>query len=195
MAQVVVLRPGYAYTDSKGRFHAGATVSLVIASDVRLLVDSGGPAERELIVEALARHNLRTGDIDYVVVTHGHIDHVGNLNLFPNATCFMAHDRSHADQFETLDFSGGPLEIAPDVHLMATPGHTSEDLSVLVTTSDGVVAIVGDLFENADDQEGDAWLPFSRDPPEQRRNRAAILARADFIVPGHGDRFAISRRS
>jgi glyoxylase-like metal-dependent hydrolase (beta-lactamase superfamily II) len=77
---------------------------------------------------------------------------------------------------------------------MATPGHTSEDLSVLVSTSDGVVAIVGDLFENADDQVGDAWTRFSRDPLEQRRHRAAILSRADFIVPGHGDRFATRRR-
>lgn len=33
----------------------------------------------------LAQHNIRTSDINYVVCTHSHADHIGNNNLFTNA--------------------------------------------------------------------------------------------------------------
>jgi glyoxylase-like metal-dependent hydrolase (beta-lactamase superfamily II) len=81
------------------------------------------------------------------------------------------------------------VTIADGVQIIATPGHTSEDISVLVTTERGVVAIVGDLFENADDDRDESWVRFSRDPRRQRTHRAEILSIADLIVPGHGDMF------
>lgn len=33
----------------------------------------------------LARHDIRPADINYVVCTHSHADHIGNNNLFTNA--------------------------------------------------------------------------------------------------------------
>jgi glyoxylase-like metal-dependent hydrolase (beta-lactamase superfamily II) len=186
--EVVVLRPGFAYVDSSGTPRAGATVSLVRV-DTRIVVDTGGPAERSLVVELLAHHNLTPEQIDYVVCTHGHIDHVGNNNLFPRATFFSGQDRSVGDAFSVLDFSRGPIAITSGVQLVATPGHTSEDISILVHTARGVVAIVGDLFEHAADSVGETWVAVSRDPQQQRRRRAEILSVADYIVPGHGDIF------
>jgi glyoxylase-like metal-dependent hydrolase (beta-lactamase superfamily II) len=193
-AEVVVLRPGYARVESDGSVRAGGTVSLVVSGEVRIIVDTGGPHEGHLIVEALARHGLRPEQINNVVCTHGHIDHVGNNSLFAGATFFMGEDRSVGDRFETLDLSEGPLTLADGVQIVATPGHTSEDISLLVTTEHDVVAIVGDLFENGEDRDGEGWIRFSRDPPRQRRHRAEILSVADFIVPGHGDVFSTSRR-
>jgi glyoxylase-like metal-dependent hydrolase (beta-lactamase superfamily II) len=168
---------------------AGGTVTLVLAGGVHVLVDTGGPAERQLIVDALGRRGLAPEQIDYVVCTHGHTDHVGNNSLFPGATFFMGEDRSVGDRFESLDFAVGPVTVADGVQIIATPGHTSEDISVLVTTERGVVAIVGDLFENADDDRDQSWVRFSRDPPRQRRHRAEILSVTDLIVPGHGGMF------
>jgi glyoxylase-like metal-dependent hydrolase (beta-lactamase superfamily II) len=62
MAEVIVLRPGYAFVDRSDKLRAGATVSLVIA-DVRIIVDTGGPAERAAIIASLARHDLRPEQI------------------------------------------------------------------------------------------------------------------------------------
>jgi glyoxylase-like metal-dependent hydrolase (beta-lactamase superfamily II) len=188
MAEVVVLRPGYAFEESSGTFRAGATVSLVIA-DVRIIIDTGGPAEKTVIVAALTGHGLSPEEIDYVVCTHGHIDHVGNNNLFPRATFLAGQDRSVGDQFSSLDLANGPVVITAGVRVVATPGHTSEDISVLVDTDRGLVAVVGDLFENGAD--GETWVAFSRDPHLQRQSRAEILSLADFIVPGHGDIFRV----
>jgi len=41
-------------------------------------------------VELLARVGVAPGDVDRVIVSHMHFDHVGNLGLFPDATLVMA---------------------------------------------------------------------------------------------------------
>jgi len=80
--------------------------------------------------------------------------------------------------------------IAENVEVVPTPGHTSQDISVLVKTPEGLVAIVGDLFECERDMEDEGlWRASSELPAEQERSRARILAAADFIIPGHGDGF------
>jgi len=192
VAEVFVARPGYAYVDSAGVLRAGGTVTLVNAEGTWIIIDTGGPSERSVVLDALDQNDLVPESIDYVVCTHGHIDHVGNNNLFSHATFLLGQDRSVGDAFETLDaLSGGPLELAPGVQLMWTPGHTSEDISLLVTTNRGLVAVVGDLFENEDIGD-ESWVSYSRDPEQQRQYRAEILMLADFIVPGHGAMFSVA---
>ena len=192
----MVLRPGYTYLDASGASRAGGTITLVTGDEFRILIDTGGPGERALLIDALADQQLTPEQITHVVCTHGHVDHVGNINLFGDAEFLMARDRSRNDRFASLDFSTGTMTLAAGVQLMATPGHTSEDISVLVSTDSGVVAIVGDLFESAADLEDEQlWISQSRDPELQRGSRSVVLALADFIVPGHGDSFATDYRT
>jgi glyoxylase-like metal-dependent hydrolase (beta-lactamase superfamily II) len=188
MAEVYVLRAGYASVDAARVLRAGSTITLVIAGSVRILVDTGGPSERSVVLDLLAQRGFSPEQIDYVVCTHGHTDHIGNNNLFPGATFLVGQDRSDGDAFEELDFADGPLEITADVRVAWTPGHTSEDISLLVRAEHGVVAVVGDVFENGDARD-ESWVRFSRDPARQRRSRAEMLAVADLIVPGHGPMF------
>jgi glyoxylase-like metal-dependent hydrolase (beta-lactamase superfamily II) len=191
--EVIVLRAGYSRAEAErpGQLRAACAISLVRGTGVRILVDTGGPAERQLLIEKLAEQGLAPDDIQVVVCTHGHIDHVGNANLFPRATFLSGQDRCTGDLFSGLDFAAGPVTIAPDVEVLPTPGHTSEDLSVLVRTSAGVVAIAGDVFENGDPADT-AWQDFSRNVRQQQESRAALLAVAELIVPGHGNPFATS---
>lgn len=68
-------------------FEACGSVTFVQDGNIRILVDCGGPLDKEKIVD-----NLRTlchcevDQIDHVVLTHGHLDHVGNMNIFPART-------------------------------------------------------------------------------------------------------------
>ena len=50
-------------------------------------------------VSALKKKNVRPEDITHVVCTHGHSDHVGNLNLFTNALHIVGQSVSQKDEY------------------------------------------------------------------------------------------------
>ena len=51
------------------------------------------------VFAALHMEGLTPAEIDTVVGTHGHSDHIGNLNLFPHATVIVSYDISRGDTF------------------------------------------------------------------------------------------------
>lgn len=85
--------------------------------------------------------------------------------------------------------------LSSDIRVIATPGHTLTDVSVIVDNVDGFgrVVIAGDLFECEQDLVDDSlWREAgSEDPDKQTANRARIIELADFIVPGHGPMFQV----
>ena len=64
-----------------GSWH-GATSVLLFDGRHRIIVDTGMPHEAHQIVKALERHGLKPSDIQTVINTHFHIDHVLNNALF-----------------------------------------------------------------------------------------------------------------
>ncbi|MGH7592570.1 MAG: MBL fold metallo-hydrolase [Gemmatimonadales bacterium] len=182
----------------RGRnFPAAGTITLIKGTP-NIIVDTGDVTQRQELLDALARHQVSVDAIAWVINTHGHLDHIGNNNLFPGATFVLAGDLACGGEYWTHDFARGPLSIAcdpaePAVTVVPTAGHTDHDVSVLVPTAQGLVAVVGDLFEHGRDDEYDAWQHWSQDVPRQLASRARIRAVADYIVPGHGDMFRTRR--
>lgn len=195
----IVLVRGFVQAIPGGRHRAGGTVTR-ITGDPCVIVDTGAPEQRQQILDALATHGVDPMAIQYVVNTHGHLDHIGNNNLFPQATFILDTDLAKDGEYWVHDFRKSALEIAsldggPPIVVMLTPGHTDHDLSVIVKTSIGTVAVVGDLFEYQGDWVDNSWRAWSKDPAVQQASRDAVLALADYIIPGHGDRFPMPRRS
>lgn len=73
----------------------GHAAAYLIAEDEPILIDAGTPGERgsEELRTELADHGYEPADIEHVVLTHGHTDHVG--------------------QTRTLDEAGSPMIYAP----------------------------------------------------------------------------------
>jgi glyoxylase-like metal-dependent hydrolase (beta-lactamase superfamily II) len=190
--RVRVLREGYCTPAGPGRQRADGTITLLRGAH-EILVDTGGPWDREVLLAALESEGLAPGEIDHVVCTHGHSDHVGNIGLFPDATLIVSQDISLGDLYTEHPFaSGEPYRIDDAVEVIATPGHTSQDVSVVVRTPEGVWVIAGDLFECREDlAEARLWREGSEDPGRQAESRALVLGIADFIVPGHGGPFSV----
>jgi glyoxylase-like metal-dependent hydrolase (beta-lactamase superfamily II) len=87
-----------------------------------------------------------------------------------------------------------PFLIDEWISVIGTPGHTSEDVSVLVKTKEQTLVVVaGDLFECEEDiDQPDLWTSNSHDPALQSKNRLSVLRMAQEIVPGHGAKFTVT---
>lgn len=77
-----------AYPD--GRIANGLNVLLIKRPEAIILVDTGLPATLPALLEQLAAQGVRPEDVDQVIITHAHGDHVGGLTLdgkavFPKA--------------------------------------------------------------------------------------------------------------
>jgi N-acyl homoserine lactone hydrolase len=114
-----------------------------------LLVDTGmGDPNRGLltdwrivnrgVADALARHGLHPSDVTAVINTHLHWDHCGQNAVFPHAPFIVQRielERARREESATaswFDFAGasfelvdGAAEIATDLHVIPTPGHTT----------------------------------------------------------------------
>uniref|UniRef100_A0A914CCS2 Metallo-beta-lactamase domain-containing protein n=1 Tax=Acrobeloides nanus TaxID=290746 RepID=A0A914CCS2_9BILA len=168
--------------------YATGSVTLIKAIGKNILVDCGDPYNGNEVIEELRSEGLTPSDITHLVITHWHIDHCANINYFSNAS--LISNNSHFDWFREIE----AIELAPLVYVIKTPGHTSEDVSVVVEQHiDGqlrFIAVVGDLFENEEDfLIEDLWKINGEFPGTQNRSRAHILRFSDFIIPGHGPGF------
>jgi glyoxylase-like metal-dependent hydrolase (beta-lactamase superfamily II) len=71
------------------------------------------------------------------------------------------------------------------VQLLATPGHTPQDVTTIVGTADDVVALTHLWWTG----EGRADGPYAPDREQLRRQRERVLGLATLVVPGHGAPF------
>ena len=136
----------------------------------RLKINGWGGGH-EALTRVLAGEGLAPGDIDHIVLTHGHFDHADNLDLFPDACVILQRDELHhaADpvpsqrifywqstlgnlvqrkrpgQIRTLD---GDSELFDGFRILKVPSHTPGMQVPLLTTEKGIVAIASDLGDH-----------------------------------------------
>ncbi|GAA6230993.1 metallo-beta-lactamase domain-containing protein 1 [Lates japonicus] len=189
---VSVLKVGYCLPQTDGTFKADGTITLITGPKT-ILVDTGGPSDRDFLLMSLRDRGLEPGDINLVVGTHGHSDHIGNLGLFPTAVMIVGYDVSEEDTYRPNKLAHGHAYIIDEhISVVPSPGHTGQDVSVQVKgTSVGTVLVAGDLFECCSDE--DSWRDLSMNTAVQEVSRQEALRTADIIIPGHGLPFRVLR--
>lgn len=130
----------------------------------------GDLPEGEAVDERLAAFGMTPGDIDYVLMTHLHCDHASGMKMVADAKHMLvsrieldaangnpAHyatkmwDGLDLETFEYQDTWIGPLGKSFDLFgdgtllLVATPGHTPGQSSILVGSLAGFVVLCGDV--------------------------------------------------
>lgn len=181
-AQVHVLVAGYARRGSDGA-RVASTVSYVRDGAVRLIIDPGMVAHRDNMLGPLASLGESQGSITDIVISHHHPDHTLNTALFPAARVHDFQAIYHGDLW--IDQPAEGYHLSPAIQLIATPGHTPQDITTLVGTPDDIVAFTH-LWWMA---SGPANDPYSHDPEVLHANRERVLRLATLIVPGHGEPF------
>ncbi|XP_075970968.1 metallo-beta-lactamase domain-containing protein 1 [Anticarsia gemmatalis] len=196
MSEVIVLYEGYSAMSGADQMSANCSCTLIKGVN-NIIVDTMTAWDSEKILTALEKHDVRPENINYVVSTHGHSDHIGNNNLFRMAKHIVGFSISFQDQYFMHPFDKGEeFGINSSVKVIPTPGHTLSDVTVLVKTKEnGIVALTGDLFEKLEDIEKPSiWSEAgSEDPVQQMRNRSKVADLADWIVPGHGPKFQVTK--
>ena len=180
-ARLDVLCTGYAAD------RVASTVTLVRDGDVTIVVDPGMVAGRQQILGPLARLGVAPASVSDVVFSHHHPDHTLNAALFERA---RFHDfwAIYRDDSWT-DRAADGFALSPSVRLMATPGHTAQDITTLAETGDGLAACTHLWWSS----QGPVIDPLAEDPESLERSRARLLALAPaLIVPGHGAPFTPS---
>jgi glyoxylase-like metal-dependent hydrolase (beta-lactamase superfamily II) len=183
-ARLDVLFTGYAAMP-----RVAGTVSLVRDGDRVVVVDPGMVPDRAAILDPLRRLGVEPGDVTDVVLSHHHPDHTVNVALFGEVPVHDFQAVYDRDRWTSRPAEG--VALAPSVRLLATPGHTPQDLTVLVGTADGVAALTH-LWWTGD---GPLEDPYAPDAAQLRAQRERVLAVADLVVPGHGEPFTPGERT
>jgi glyoxylase-like metal-dependent hydrolase (beta-lactamase superfamily II) len=179
---------------------------LIRGAGSTVLVDTGlGPEPRRFMPGAgarllteLARVGSSAAEVDLVVHTHLHVDHVGWDGSFPNAryvvptddwSYFMSEEslqqRPHlGDRVEPLGDAGlvvlvdGELEVASGICLVPTPDHTPGHASVFIELEGSELVVLGDVVVHELQLADPDLVYFSdHDPGLSASTRKRVLGR------------------
>lgn len=184
LAKVKILVEGYV---SSGPLHEGSygktcpTVSLVKDGDIVMVVDPGTIKNREILIEKLKEEKLSLEDINYVCITHSHLDHYKNVGMFPNAKVLEYFGVWSGDSVEDWR-----EKFTENIQVFKTPGHDRTSITLFIKTDDGVVAICGDVFWKKDYPEFDL---YAEDQRALEKSRELVASMSHWIIPGHGAMF------
>lgn len=180
--KVFIIQSGYDYVKDD-ELHVASSIALIVSETAIVISDPGMTANRKAIKELLLKKNLKLTDVTHVFVSHHHIDHTLQLGLFPNA---VVVDYASIYENDIWREHNGNYTIAPGIRVIATPGHTHEDASLLVETKEGVYAITHTWWH---DDMTPIIDPYAEHVESLKKSRKIILKQADWIFPGHGKLF------
>ena len=164
--------------------------------------------------EGLKLIGIDPAGVKHLIVTHFHWDHLGNLDLFPNATVY-AQKREMAfwtgpnatvpvfrDVIEPenvlemvrLNFAGrlvlidGSRRIIPGVRVHLTGGHSHGMQIIEVSTPKGTAVIASDAVKSYRNLEENAPDPFLINIPDMLKGYDLVrklAGKESLVFPGH----------
>ena len=167
-----------------------STSSLIRTDDGHVIVvDTSSDFMRSPIKSAFKQiGKIFPDDVDMVVLTHCHTDHIGNVSLFKNATVYV-HEGEECT-IPNAKIVKEDTEIAKGVRLVHTPGHSDGSMSVFVE-ADRRYALVGDAAPLKDNFTKRIIPALHTDAEAARASLEKIAEWADVIVPGHDKPFKV----
>ena len=215
MVQLTTLLQGYRLGTDQGEL-AFCGVNLLEGPDAsgtlkRIVVDVGHTGRRRVLEAALRRRGLSPADIDMVVCTHAHWDHVENLNIFSRARIVIHGNelryisRPHRNDFACPEWINAIFRmyedrvtevdegatLIPGVEIINAPGHSAGTIAVSARTDAGTAVIAGDSIQNSLVAVNRKNALVFWDNAQATRTIEKLLAAGDIIYPGHDQAFRL----
>ncbi|MCS7130632.1 MAG: N-acyl homoserine lactonase family protein [Archaeoglobaceae archaeon] len=145
-------------------------VWLISDGEKKILVDAGVKGNNstegvESLRNALSREKVKPEEIEILILTHLHFDHVSYAKLFENARIFVQREEWRSALNPPPHYRGiyipelflpledmdlclvrGDKEIEEGISLISLPGHTKGSQGVLVEAESGKYLLSGDQF-------------------------------------------------
>lgn len=190
-ADITAIEDGAVYGDVLVVQDWFTSIGLIENGETTMVIDAGyRPAK---VMAALLERGVEPGAVDHVLLTHGHEDHVGALEIYPNAMVWALEDESDVlaeagvSVFEPL--SEGVNRFGDiEVEVFSMSGHTPGSAAFRI----GSALLMGDtaLFNRIGEL---TTVPERRsEDPEGAEAALAALATAvknrediDWVVPSH----------
>ncbi|HZU75741.1 MAG TPA: MBL fold metallo-hydrolase, partial [Dehalococcoidia bacterium] len=200
MAELITLLEGFGLGSDQGVI-GFCSVFLVRAGGSTILFDTGHVGRRLVLQAALQREGVRPEDVNHVVLSHAHWDHVQNIDLFDRADLMIHPDerryahRPHRNDWATPAWTGAAIEtaritevrggdeLAPGVQVVDVPGHSPGSIALAVATDEGMACLSGDALHFAEVAvTKQNPLVFWNDE-QATRSIETMVAMADVIYP------------
>lgn len=194
-----------ALADDNGMLEVPIGCFVVRTGDTTVLIDAGlgpidlpGQAHGGDLLTGLEAAGVKPADVDVIVLTHLHMDHIGwtvqnNALTFPNATIrFGEQDLGQFVHTETPDAFSAPIinafmeqgtvepitddgEIVPGISTIHAPGHTLGHRCVVLSSGEERVLLLGDAITCPVQLDESGWGAMSDvDPEMSKRTREAL---------------------
>lgn len=180
-------------------------ILLIRLPDATVLVDSGegGKPNGGALLASMAQAGISPGEIDLIVITHSHGDHVQGLldeaqqPLFPQARYIISREEMAFWQarIQAEDSDHGPIvammrqqgqrlidmdeAILPGLWAVPLPGHTPGHIGLRLESQGETLLHMADLLHSPMQLAQPAWSPkYDRDPSLSVLTRRAALQQA-----------------
>ncbi|MFB5662506.1 MBL fold metallo-hydrolase [Alteribacillus sp. HJP-4] len=163
--------PSHIVSHIPNHYHAPLNVLLIDTGTQKILIDAGlgstfAPVAGKL-VDHLKTIHVSPGDIQTVIITHGHLDHIGGLihskrPVFPQAQYVLSQEEWDVWESDPssqehnillllkncLTLLPKDAEVFPGVRIIHTPGHTAGHLCVHVNSENNDLLIASDILND-----------------------------------------------
>ncbi len=202
-----VLCPGFLRRAPNGAIlEARSTVTLVCTGRMNIVIDTGLPGDGDHILTSLEKTGLKPDDVDVVVNTHDHRDHIGENRIFTKARIICGYrgleemaGRIQMAPGSVIQPSGHRVELDTNVHVIHTPGHTRDSISVVIKGANSdfagpteTLVAAGDALPTEANYLKGVPPAISYDTNVSLQSMATITDLADWVIPGHDKPFRVT---
>ena len=137
-------------------------------------------------VSALAAAGYRPEQVTKILITHKHLDHTGELRVFPNAQILASREEAKADELQypnvvPVDFTDGAYKnfpeskkIADGIYYIRAEGHTTGN-SIVIVEKDGLYYMIhGDVTYSDEALYANKLSVVFEDPAAARKTLDAV---------------------